>query len=400
MLGEARLARARAACRRRPARRGDRVVRRAKGARARDRLGAEHARRRCGRASPPAPRRASAAGGSTAGAAPPSTCRCPAGPTISTLWPPAAATSSARSQRVVAAQLARSPRSPSGGAASSAAASTGGRGRRLLAGQEPHELEQRLDRRDLEPVDQRRLGRVRARHHERRAAGRARRLRHHDRAAHRAAPSRRARARRTARTTRAARCAPGPTRPARAAASARSKPGPAFLRSAGARFTVIRRSGNSKPELSSAARTRSRDSCTAASGRPTIVNAGRPGVDVRLDGDGHAVDSEQREGEGAGEHRRDPRRPNVSRTHSCRSQARARSVATARERRVPRRRALTIGRACHPTGARRLGQPRRGARRAASRARRLAHRRAQLPRARRRDRPDRRARRRCSCSAR
>jgi hypothetical protein len=39
---------------------------------------------------------------------------------------------------------------------------------------------------------------------------------------------------------------------------------------------VIRRSGNSKPEFSNAARTRSRDSCTAVSGRPTIVNAGRP----------------------------------------------------------------------------------------------------------------------------
>jgi len=39
---------------------------------------------------------------------------------------------------------------------------------------------------------------------------------------------------------------------------------------------VIRRSGNSNPELSSAARTRSRDSWTAVSGSPTIVNAGRP----------------------------------------------------------------------------------------------------------------------------
>src|SRR5439155_9593904 len=56
-----------------------------------------------------------------------------------------------------------------------------------------------------------------------------------------------------------------------------SKPGPALRMSEGARLTVIRLSGNSKPELTSAARTRSRDSCTAASGRPTIVKDGRPG---------------------------------------------------------------------------------------------------------------------------
>ena len=38
----------------------------------------------------------------------------------------------------------------------------------------------------------------------------------------------------------------------------------------------MRRCGNAKPEFSSAACTRSRDSRTAASPRPTIVNAGRP----------------------------------------------------------------------------------------------------------------------------
>ena len=52
--------------------------------------------------------------------------------------------------------------------------------------------------------------------------------------------------------------------------------GPSFLRSAGARFTVMRRMGNSQPELRTAARTRSRDSWTAVSGRPTTVKAGRP----------------------------------------------------------------------------------------------------------------------------
>ena len=59
-------------------------------------------------------------------------------------------------------------------------------------------------------------------------------------------------------------------------AVARSNPGPTLRRCAGARFTVIRRCGNANPEFSSAACTRSRDSRTAASPRPTIVNAGRP----------------------------------------------------------------------------------------------------------------------------
>ena len=67
-----------------------------------------------------------------------------------------------------------------------------------------------------------------------------------------------------------------PAAPSSAAARARSSPGPTFRRSAGARFAVIRRSGKSKPQLINAARTRSRASRTAASGRPTIWNTGRP----------------------------------------------------------------------------------------------------------------------------
>ena len=54
-----------------------------------------------------------------------------------------------------------------------------------------------------------------------------------------------------------------------AAAIARSNPGPALRRSAGARLAVIRLSGKSNPQLTIAARTRSRDSRTAASGSPT-----------------------------------------------------------------------------------------------------------------------------------
>ena len=61
-----------------------------------------------------------------------------------------------------------------------------------------------------------------------------------------------------------------------ATASGRSKPGPILRRSAGARLTVIRRRGNTKPEFTSAARTRSRASRTALSASPTTVNAGRP----------------------------------------------------------------------------------------------------------------------------
>ena len=68
-------------------------------------------------------------------------------------------------------------------------------------------------------------------------------------------------------------------------AIARSSDAPALRRSAGARFTVIRRGGNAKPLLRIAPRTRSRASWRAASGRPTIVNPGRPGRHVDLDPD-------------------------------------------------------------------------------------------------------------------
>ncbi len=51
---------------------------------------------------------------------------------------------------------------------------------------------------------------------------------------------------------------------------------PALRTSAGARLTVMRCGGNSKPELRMALRTRSRLSLTLVSGRPTIVNDGKP----------------------------------------------------------------------------------------------------------------------------
>ena len=62
-----------------------------------------------------------------------------------------------------------------------------------------------------------------------------------------------------------------------ATAIGRSYAGPALGRSAGAIFTVMRRIGNSQPELRIAARTRSRASCTAVSGNPTMLKRGKPG---------------------------------------------------------------------------------------------------------------------------
>ena len=66
------------------------------------------------------------------------------------------------------------------------------------------------------------------------------------------------------------------SRRARRARSAGRTTTPALRMSAGARLTVTRLCGNSKPELRMALRTRSRLSRTDASGRPTIVKPGRP----------------------------------------------------------------------------------------------------------------------------
>ena len=61
-------------------------------------------------------------------------------------------------------------------------------------------------------------------------------------------------------------------------AMGRSSPAPALRTPEGARFTVTRDIGQGRPLESTAARTRSRASRTAASGRPTMVNPGRPFV--------------------------------------------------------------------------------------------------------------------------
>src|SRR3989304_7344875 len=59
-------------------------------------------------------------------------------------------------------------------------------------------------------------------------------------------------------------------------AIAKSKAGPDFGKSAGAKFTVNRRSAILADEFLIAARTRSFDSSTALSGKPTILKAGKP----------------------------------------------------------------------------------------------------------------------------
>jgi hypothetical protein len=56
----------------------------------------------------------------------------------------------------------------------------------------------------------------------------------------------------------------------------KSKLGPSFFTSAGARLIVVRPIGNLKPELFRAVLTRSRDSLTAASGNPTITTIVSP----------------------------------------------------------------------------------------------------------------------------
>ena len=56
----------------------------------------------------------------------------------------------------------------------------------------------------------------------------------------------------------------------------RSRPAPPLRMPDGAKLTVTRRSGHGRPLERTAARTRSRASRTAASGRPTMVNPGSP----------------------------------------------------------------------------------------------------------------------------
>ena len=71
-------------------------------------------------------------------------------------------------------------------------------------------------------------------------------------------------------------------------AMGRSKLGPSFFTSAGARLIVMRPIGNLNPELVSAVETRSRDSFTAASGRPTMTTMVSPQPELTSTSTGNA----------------------------------------------------------------------------------------------------------------
>ena len=185
----------------------------------------------------------------------------------------------------------------------SARSSPVGRRRALAAAQDLGHLREAAGPEHVEPVDERGLERpLRAGRRGPSSPARAAALRHGERAAARAhlAPERRARRRPRSARARRAGCWPPTARIAQA--MARSKPGPALRIDAGARLTVTRLSGNSKPELRIAARTRSRASRTARSARPTIVKFGQAGAHVDLDRDAPRVESVDGEGGDAGEH--------------------------------------------------------------------------------------------------
>ena len=157
----------------------------------------------------------------------------PGGPIISMLWPPAAATSSARLSAWWPRTWARSSSSPPGASQQRVPDRRGtGVGRRVPASRSPS-WRTRLDADDLEPIDQRGLGGVRGGDDQPLEARTAR------------AGSAIASAPRTGRTEPSSPSSPPPRSAARrsagtwplaassAAASARSNPGPALRRSAG-----------------------------------------------------------------------------------------------------------------------------------------------------------------------
>ena len=74
----------------------------------------------------------------------------------------------------------------------------------------------------------------------------------------------------------------------------RSNDGPSLRRSAGARLTVMRRDGNSKDELTIAARTRSLLSCTDGVRKADHAERGSRGDDVGLHHDRLALQAAER----------------------------------------------------------------------------------------------------------
>ena len=253
------------------ARRADRVMRRPEGPAAEARRRA--ARRRWRSAPPRAPRAPPAAAGSRAAGTPPATCRRPAGrPSAGCDRPPRRprARSAGGAGRAGRRGRARSMRSRS------ASGSGGGRSAISAPAASPASWPRLSIGITSMPLDQRRLGAVLGRDDDRVLAP------------PRGPPRRSARAPWTGRTEPSRASSPTiasrrrldqlswPEAVSSAAAIGRSRPGPALRRLAGARLATIRRSGNSKPQFVIAARTRSRASLTAASGRPTTEKAGRP----------------------------------------------------------------------------------------------------------------------------
>ncbi len=126
-------------------------------------------------------------------------------------------------------------------------------------------------------VDERRLGRVARGHDDPLDAPAGQRVDERQHAGNAAAPSRRARARRGRRCPPATSAGSASVATRIPRATARSSPAPCLRTAPGARFTVMRCCGHTRPDDSTAARTRSRDSRTAVSGSPTTVYEGRPG---------------------------------------------------------------------------------------------------------------------------
>ena len=264
---------------------GDGVVRRAERPLAQQAdAGRQQAAHRVDRASPRAPRRTSAAAGSPAPAAPSSSCRRPGGPTIRRLWPPAAAISSARRASACPLTSAKSADGrASVGRRPAGAAPRGGRAgrsaRATASASESHRDDARAPRR---PPPRRALADG-SRIEREPVAPRGGGDRQHAARGLDAAVERQFAEQHDVVHLRAASTTPLAARTPRAIG--RSNDEPALRTSAGARFTVTRCGGNSKPEFRMALRTRSRLSRTLGSGRPTIVNDGKPKRDVHLDVD-------------------------------------------------------------------------------------------------------------------
>ena len=146
----------------------------------------------------------------------------------------------------------------------------------MLAAQPGQHVGQVLGPEHLEALDQARLdGGGRGHHHALHPEPPGREQRRQD-PAHARAPARRAPARRRSTTPRSPASGTAPAAASTEHASARSYPLPCFGSVAGERASVMRRAGQVSPEFTTAARTRSRDSASAASGSPTSDTPGRP----------------------------------------------------------------------------------------------------------------------------